>query len=178
MTLCIVDGGHCNCPPDEGMVCDKLPKKVQHYVLTAVKTALEDAIPREIHERLIAERDEEIERRKTSLRDLAAPQPPAGKSEEARCAVCGAMVRTEDQAEHLSSQHAGPYYFWLNGKLHKAPSPSMTAGQIKDRYNIVRSYQLSEWRADLPLGRIDYNDGQSIDLTHKPDLHALPPATM
>jgi hypothetical protein len=57
MTLCIVDGGHCNCQPDEGMVCDKLPKKVQHYVLTAVKTALEDAIPREIHERLIAEKD-------------------------------------------------------------------------------------------------------------------------
>jgi hypothetical protein len=53
MTLCIVDGGHCNCQPDEGIVCDKLPKKVQHYVLTAVKTALEDAIPRETHERLM-----------------------------------------------------------------------------------------------------------------------------
>ena len=44
MTLCIVDGGHCNCQPDEGVVCDKLPKKIRDYVLTAVKTAREDAV--------------------------------------------------------------------------------------------------------------------------------------
>jgi hypothetical protein len=67
MTLCIVDGGHCNCQPDEGVVCDKLPKKVRDYVLTAVKTALEDAIPREIHDRLVREKDAKIEQLRSAL---------------------------------------------------------------------------------------------------------------
>jgi hypothetical protein len=94
---------------------------------------------------------------------------------EATCVICGKLVAGEDQAEHLSTQHVGPYYFWLNAKLHKAPAPSLTAGQIKDRYSIVRSYQLIEWRNDG--SRVEYGDGHAIDLTHRPDLHAIPPAT-
>lgn len=95
---------------------------------------------------------------------------------EATCAVCKKKVQDVDQAEHLATNHLGPHYFWIDGMFRKSPLASMTGGELKRRYGRVSNYQLYQRFTDAPDRPIA--DGESVDLTQKPDFYVCPPATM
>lgn len=91
------------------------------------------------------------------------------------CAVCKKEVRQGDETEHLRTMHLGPHYFWMEAREFRTEEPSMTGGEIIKMTNADPMGHLCE---DRDGKWIYYSHGEAIDLTHRPHLFILLPATM
>lgn len=92
------------------------------------------------------------------------------------CAVCEKEVRREDEAEHLRTYHLGPHYFYLNAVECRTEEPSMTVREIYQKFygGVPIVGQLVE---DRDGKWIYYSLTDAVDLTHRPHLFHLLPAT-
>lgn len=95
----------------------------------------------------------------------------------AYCAVCGKLVATTDQQEHLATNHLGPHYFWFDAKKYRTMEPSLPIDKILE----IVGGNLSGYQVFLESkdGTPDVGcpSGTTIDLTREPSLFAVPPAT-
>lgn len=83
------------------------------------------------------------------------------------CAVCGKIVATKDQADHLRSDHLGPHYFRLNGRPYRTMYPSMRCMELLQHLELPMHGYIWEIRDGK---EIDYNHVSAIDLTRQPQL--------
>lgn len=90
------------------------------------------------------------------------------------CISCGKEIRDGDQLEHLRTDHLGPHYFWMGAREYRTDEPSMTGVEIRKLTNSSTHGMITE---DRDGQWIYYSDGQAIDLTHRPHLFVLLPAT-
>src|ERR1700722_15757142 len=96
----------------------------------------------------------------------------------ANCLICGQVVETAAQGEHLRTIHSSPdggFPFFLDGRLCHSDVPSMLVAEVKARFGSTPTYQLYQQLS--PDEDVFISDGRAVDLTQCPHFFAIPPAT-
>ena len=91
-----------------------------------------------------------------------------------KCAICGKEVADADQAEHLETNHLGPYDWWCNDKKYRTPEPSMSGAKVMAIAGVDTGYHFVEERDGK---RIEHSWSEAIDLTREPHFYTFPPST-